>query len=693
VATTVGAFGAPQLAGAAQQMAVANLGSVTLYDATTGGVVSSFGPGYGMRYAVYGPDGLLYVLNNSSGQIEKWDPVTVKLVATFAGNGPWGTPSSLAFAPDGSLYLGLGYTGTAAGSVGKFDPASGALLSRFGTGAWVTDLTVGPDGSVYVSLYVYYTALTIEKHDGITGALLWSATPTPAFTMPALAYAGGFQPLRFGPDGLLYAGNMDGAVLRLDPATGALVGTFARGTYPSSLAFGPNGDLFVGDGGGIEEYSGTTGALVKTFVPLTSAYSIAFSPAPPATLLANAGPDQTVNGGALVQLNGAASVSPSGRPLTYTWTQLAGPAVILNLADPVHPTFTAPAVARAGAVLSFRLVVADGRTTSAPAIVNVTVKWVNQPPVAIAGPAQTVLGGAPVTLDASLSYDPDGDPLTYSWLQTLGPAVALSDPAAVKPTFTAPNVNTTLAFQVTVGDGLATSTATVTVTVQKVNHPPVAVVGPNQTVQERTRVVLDGSRSWDPDSDPLTYRWSQTAGPPVVLDLADPVHPAFTAPGVDDLAVLGFQLVVNDGQLDSPPAALTVTVIERGNPPSCRLARASPRTLWPPRHQLVPIAIRGLGDDNDDPYSAVTVTYGAVSQSEPTTGQGPGDVPIDAVVSGGTLYVRAERNPAGSGRVYRIAFQATNWYGKCAGTVQVCVPIDPEVGCAGAGSATYDSFH
>ena len=60
------------------------------------------------------------------------------------------------------------------------------------------------------------------------------------------------------------------------------------------------------------------------------------------------------------------------------------------------------------------------------------------PPVADAGPAQTVQVNSAVQLDGSGSSDPDGDTLSYQWSQTGGTAVTLSSATAVKPTFTAP---------------------------------------------------------------------------------------------------------------------------------------------------------------------------------------------------------------------------------------------------------------
>lgn len=79
----------------------------------------------------------------------------------------------------------------------------------------------------------------------------------------------------------------------------------------------------------------------------------------------------------------------------------------------------------------------------------------NAQPVASAGDDQTVESNELVTLDARLSRDADGDPLSFSWRQVSGPAVALSNASAAVATFVAPSVagDTPLAFEVTVSDG------------------------------------------------------------------------------------------------------------------------------------------------------------------------------------------------------------------------------------------------
>jgi len=76
----------------------------------------------------------------------------------------------------------------------------------------------------------------------------------------------------------------------------------------------------------------------------------------------------------------------------------------------------------------------------------------NIPPVANAGDNQTVGSGDEVTLDASGSYDSNGDIVFYEWTQLSGTPVSLSDSESPITTFTAPETSGELVFQVTVYD-------------------------------------------------------------------------------------------------------------------------------------------------------------------------------------------------------------------------------------------------
>lgn len=93
----------------------------------------------------------------------------------------------------------------------------------------------------------------------------------------------------------------------------------------------------------------------------------------------------------------------------------------------------------------------------------------NTPPNSVAGTSQSVRSGTRVTLDGTASNDPDGDALSYSWTQTLGPGVSLSNADAAAASFTAPTVtsDTLLRFELSVSDpGGLSDTSNVSVTIR-----------------------------------------------------------------------------------------------------------------------------------------------------------------------------------------------------------------------------------
>ena len=420
----------------------------------------------------------------------------------------------------------------------------------------------------------------------------------------------------------------------------------------------------------------TLGLELPPGVTFTSESGVFLTAQQPSVPAANAGADQTVNEGDGVTLDGSASSDPEGDALAYTWTQTAGPPVTLDLADPARPTFVAPPVPRDGATLTFQLVVSDGQQASAPAFVNVTVTNVNHAPSADAGPEQVVNEGSPVALDGSASFDPDGDNLSYVWTQTGGPSVALADATTAQPSFVAPSVGQAtalLTFALTVGDGLASASDSVSVLVENVNHPPTADAGSDQTRIEGATVTLDGTASSDPDADPLTYAWTQSSGPAVTLSGSTSATPTFVAPPVTaGGATLVFRLLVSDGLGGSASDEVSVFVQNVNDPPACDRARAHPRMLWPPTHKLVPVTIT---DHSWDPSHRMTTTITHVTQDEPVNGLGDGDTGPDAVIHGSKVLLRAERSGSSNGRVYRLHFTATKHSGEsCTGSVDVWVP-------------------
>ncbi|MEO8027990.1 MAG: OmpA family protein [Bryobacteraceae bacterium] len=104
-----------------------------------------------------------------------------------------------------------------------------------------------------------------------------------------------------------------------------------------------------------------------------------------------------------------------------------------------------------------------------------TIRKGNAAPIADAGPEQTGINAGQVGLDASASYDPDGDPITFQWTQEAGPAVTLSAPTAAKTTFTAV-AGATYSFRVVVKDNFgATGAARVRVTAKAADRAQVLV--------------------------------------------------------------------------------------------------------------------------------------------------------------------------------------------------------------------------
>ncbi len=342
---------------------------------------------------------------------------------------------------------------------------------------------------------------------------------------------------------------------------------------------------------------------------------------------ANAGADQTVNEGVVVNLNGSGSYDIDGDTITYFWAQTSGTSVTLSDSTAVSPTFTSPLVS-ATETLTFQLTVNDGEFSSSDSV-TITVNDLssNTIPVANAGADQTVNEGTSVTLDGSASSDADLDVLTYAWTQTSGTSVTLSDSTAVSPTFTSPLVSATetLVFQLIVNDGTVDSTAdTVTITVNDIpvaNVPPTANAGADQTVNEGVLVTLDSSASSDSDGTIASRTWTQTSGVSVALSSSTAVSPTFTAPSVSSTATLTFQLiVVDDDSASSTPDSVTITINDVPVPPTNNAPVAN--DVFTTTNEDTPkVIILSCSDADGD-----TLTYSIVSNPSSGTLSGTGNV-------------------------------------------------------------------
>lgn len=293
---------------------------------------------------------------------------------------------------------------------------------------------------------------------------------------------------------------------------------------------------------------------------------------------ANAGVDQDVSVGTVVRLDGSGSTDPDGDALSYSWSQVSGPSVALSSATAQSPTFTAASVG----TYVFQLVVSDGKVSSTADQVTVRAVSANTPPVADAGADIRALVGDDVILDASRSYDPDTDGLTFAWSQVSGATVQIHNANTMRAFFT-PTTSGVYTFKVSVSDGQATSTDTVSVTVDNANQVPVAVAGDAIVAVVGQTVTLDGSASYDPDGDAISYVWSQAGGPSVTLSASNTARPSFVAA---QAGVYVFELRVYDGEDTSDASTVTVTVqnaagqITLVSPTNGAVCYSSPTLEW-----------------------------------------------------------------------------------------------------------------
>jgi hypothetical protein len=153
-----------------------------------------------------------------------------------------------------------------------------------------------------------------------------------------------------------------------------------------------------------------------------------------------------------------AGVTITGINLTgATKVQFHGTTAVIGTNTATQITTTVPAGATTGPIT---VLTGGGTATSGTFTVIL-------PPVANAGPDQSVASQATATLDASGSHDPQSEPLTFAWSQVSGPAAVIEDPTSAKTAVMTPKGPATLTFQVKVTNSSGLSnTDTVVVTVK-----------------------------------------------------------------------------------------------------------------------------------------------------------------------------------------------------------------------------------
>ena len=223
----------------------------------------------------------------------------------------------------------------------------------------------------------------------------------------------------------------------------------------------------------------------------------------------------------------------------------------------------------------------------------------NQAPVANAGDAQTVDEQTLVTLQG-IGTDSDGSVTGFSWTQTSGSVVTLTNANSAQSSFTAPTLTQqqtlTFSFTITDDDG-ATHTDTVSVTVSPVNTTPIANAGEQQSVDAATLVTLVGSGT-DSDGSISGYSWAQTSGTTVTLNNSSTKTATFMAPQVAQNETLVFNLTVTDNEGATASNSVAITV---NKPNVLPVANAGADQSV---YKSVSVTLAGAGSDEDGSINA-----------------------------------------------------------------------------------------
>ena len=209
---------------------------------------------------------------------------------------------------------------------------------------------------------------------------------------------------------------------------------------------------------------------------------------------------------------------------------------------------------------SFTFSVKDGELESSPAKVSIKVKPINDPPVAI---DQSVITDEDTSIKITLTgTDVENDPLTFKIVKqpTNGTLEGKSPDFTYKPK---QDFNGNDTFTFIANDGKADSNiGNINITVKPVNDPPIA--NPQSVeVDEDSQITITLTGS-DPENDNLTYK---IISQPLKGSLSGTGSVVIYKPNADFNGDDSFTFSVNDGELESSPAKVSIKVKPINDPP------------------------------------------------------------------------------------------------------------------------------
>ena len=193
-----------------------------------------------------------------------------------------------------------------------------------------------------------------------------------------------------------------------------------------------------------------------------------------------------------------------------------------------------------------------------------TLPFGPEPPQANAGPDQDTGYEKTVTLDGSQSYNPNNIIQSYEWKELSG-KLKIQDPTKPMIEFQSPITDQNFQFVLTVrGPDIIIDEDTVKVVVYNKNVFPIADAGENQTVDLNEPIILDGSKSNDPDGKIKSYEWRQLSGDRTTAkNWKQSIITITTTSTLED--TLSFELMVKD-KYNSGLDTISVNVVDIPEP-------------------------------------------------------------------------------------------------------------------------------